>query len=221
MAFAATANPVVASLAGGRDTVAADLGTYYSAISPTPGTAIACSANVTAFTETTPLLVVYNGGLLNIYPVHLQLRLGTAGTGASAATFFTNTLDVGNRYSSAGSTGLTKNNLNGGSVLTSAAIVSFGAVVATAATGSRRIIGHSQIRSLATGVIHDTVAVNWGAPTQTLVSTLINNTTTHSDSIVNWAPCVIGPGQSMVLVEWGASAANAKSYELNFSYIEK
>jgi hypothetical protein len=220
MALAASTNPVVVSLAGGRDTAAVDLGVYYSAISPTPGTAVLCSATVTAFTETTPLMVVFNGGTLNIYPIHLQLRLGTAGTGASAATFFTNTLDVGNRFSSGGST-LTKNNLNGNSVLTSAAVVSFGAVTASAATGSRRIIGHAPIRSLATGVIHDTVSVNWGAAEQTLVSTLINNSTTHSDTIVNWAPCVIAPGQSMVLVEWGVSAANAKSYEVNFSYIEK
>ncbi len=220
MSFAATTNPIVASLAGGRDTVSADLGAYFSAISPTPGTGIAASATVTAFTETTPLMVIFNGGLLNIYPVHLQLRLSAAGTGASAATFFTNTLDVGNRFTSGGST-LTKNNLNGNSVLTSGAVASFGAITATAASGSRRIVGHSQIRSLATGVIHDTVSVNWGAPTQTLVSTLINNTTTHSDTVVNWAPVVIPPGYSMVLVEWGASAANAKSYEVNFSYIEK
>jgi hypothetical protein len=220
MSLATAFNPIVASLAGGRDTEAADLGVYFSALTPTPGTGVIASATVSAFTETTPLLVVFNAGLLNIYPIHLQLRLSIAGTGASAATFFTNTVDAGNRVTSGG-TALTKANLNGASVATSAAVVTFGAITASAATGARRIVSHSQIRSLATGVIHDTVSVNWGAATQSLGSTLINNTTTHSDTVVNCAPLVIGPGMSMVLVEWGASAANAKSYEVNFSYIEK
>lgn len=219
MAFAATTNPIVASIGGGRDTEAADLGFYFSALS-VPGTGIVGPATVTAFTETTPLFVVFNPGPANVYPVHLQLLLSTAGTGSSAATFFTNTLDAGNRVTSGG-TALTKVNLSGAATAVGNAIVTLGAITASAATGGRRIVSHSQIRSATTGVIHDTVSVNWGGSEQSLVSTLINNTTTHSDTVVNCAPICIAPGFSMVLVEWGASAANAKSYEANFSYIEK
>ncbi len=220
MAFASTTNPVVASMAGGRDTLPADLGYYFGALG-VPGTGIVAPASVTAFTETTPLFVVYNpSATVSIYPAYLRLRLSAAGTGASAATYFTNTLDTGNRLTSGGTT-LTKANLNMASQNTSVAVCTFGAVTATAATAGRRIVGNSQIRSLATGVIHDTIAVNWGGASQTLTSALINNTTTHSDTVVTWAPVVISPGCSMVLVEWGASAANAKSYEVEFAYVEK
>ena len=219
MAFAAASNPIVASLAGGRDFAAADLGAFYSALT-VPGTGQIGSASITTFAETTPLLVVFNAGLLNIYPVHLQMILATADTGSSAAIFLTNTLDVGNRVTSGGAA-LTKVNLSGNSALTSSAVVTFGAITAAAATGARRIVSHSQIRSMAAGVIHDTISVNWGGSDQSLVSTQINNTTTHSDTVVNCAPLCIAPGTSMVLVRWGSSASGAPTYEVNFSYIEK
>ncbi len=222
MAFASATNPVVASIAGGRDFQAADSGNYFVGITPTPGTGIIIGGSVQAFTETTPMLVVFNSNsaAVNIYPVYLRLRISVAGATDSAATFLTNTLDTGNRLSSGG-TALTVANLNMASANSSKAVCTFGAVTATAATGARRVVSHSVVRSLKIGVIHDTIAVNWGAPTQALTSTLINNTTTHSDTVINVAPVVIGPGQSMSMVHWAASQTTGTTYEVEFAFIEK
>lgn len=222
MAFASASNPIVASLAGGRDLELADLGVYYVAITPTPATGIITSGSVQAFTETTPFLVVYNSGLLNIYPAYLRLRVSAAGATDSAATFLTNTIDSGNRLSAIGSgTLLTKANTNSNSAASSGAICTAGPITASAATGFRRIVSHSAVRSLKIGVIHDTIAMNWGAPTQSLVATLINNATTHSDTVINNAPIVIAPNQSMVLVHWAASQTTGTTYEIEFAYVEK
>lgn len=222
MAFAASTNPVVASMAGGRDTELADLGNYFVAITPTPGTGIISGGSVQAFTETTPLLVVYNGNAtdVKIYPAYLRLRITVVGVTASAQTYLTNTLDTGNRLSSAGTT-LTKANLNMASSITSGAVCTFGAVVATAASGNRRVVSHSVVRSLTIGVIHDTISLNWGHSAQSLTSTLINNTTSHSDTVINVAPVVIGSGQSMVLVHWANSQTTGTTYEVEFAYVEK
>jgi len=222
MAFATASNPVIASVGGGRDMGVADLGAYYVAVTPTPGTGIITSGSVQAFTETTPLLVVFNAGTLNIYPAHLHLRVSAAGATDSVATFLTNTIDVGNRLSAIGSgVTLVKANMNSGSAVTSSAVCTAGPITATAATGARRIVSHSAVRSIKIGVIHDTISMNWGAAHQSLVSTLIDNTTTHSDVVINNAPIVVGPGQSMVLVHWAASQTTGTTYEIEFAYVEK
>jgi hypothetical protein len=222
MALATSTNPLVASIAGGRELALADAGRYYVAVTPAPGTGIITSGSVQAFTETTPFLVVYNPGPFNVYPAYLRLRVSVAGVTDSAATFLTNTLDIGNRLSAIGSgTVLTVANTNAGSANASKAVCSAGPITASAATGSRIILSHSQVRSLKIGVIHDTIAVNWGAPTQSLVSMLINNTTTHSDTVVNCAPVVIAPLQSMVMVHWAASQTTGTTYEVEFAYVEK
>ena len=221
MAFASPTTPQVASIGGGRDMALADLGAYYTAVTPAPGTGIVAGV-VATFVETTPFLVVFNSGLLNIYPVHLQLLCSVVDTTDGAAKFLTNTIDQGNRLSAIGSgVVLTKSNLNSGSQVAGGAVCTAGPITASAATGNRRIVSHSQVRSLKVHVVHDTIAVNWGGSAQTLVSGLINNSTTHSDTVVNCAPIVIGPGQSMVMVYWGATYTVAPTYEVAFAYIDK
>lgn len=220
MSLAAATNPIVSTLLGGRETGAADAGAYFVAVTPTPGTGIITGGSVQAFTETTPYMVVYNGGLLNIYPMYLKLNVSVVGVTDSAATWLTNTLDIGNRLSSGG-TALVKSNCNMASVVSSGAVITVGAITASAASGSRRIVSHSKVRSLKIGVIHDSITLNWGDAAQTLTSALVNNSTTHSDTVVNCAPIVIGPGQSMVLVHWAASQTTGTTYENEFAYVEK
>jgi hypothetical protein len=222
MAFATSTNPSVASIGGGRDMALADLGAYFVAVTPTPGTGIITGGSVQAFTETTPYLVVFNGGPLNIYPAYLRLRQSVVGATASVATFLTTTIDQGNRLSAIGSgVVLAKSNTNSGSPIVGGAVCTAGPITASAATGARRITSHSAVRSLTIGVVHDTIAMNWGASTQSLVSTLINNTTSHSDTVINNAPIVIGPNQSMVIVHWAASQTTGSTYEIEFAYVEK
>src|ERR1700674_2202627 len=140
MAFQGTGT-VVSSLTG-RDTQMADSGGVYVAITPTPGTGIIGGGSVQAFTETTPIFVLYNSGSLNIYPLALRMHTTVIGATASVAQFWTNTLDSGNRLSSGG-TGLTISNTNMTSNNKSAAIITVGAITATAATGARRVVGHT------------------------------------------------------------------------------
>src|SRR5258708_4579 len=124
MSLAGT-TPVVTPLLS-RDTVAADQGNYYVAISPTPGTGIANTATVEttlAQAETSPYLSVYNGSLsANIYPLYLRLTT-TAAQAVATVMRFTLTIDQGNRITTqpAAAGVLTINNVNMGSPNNSAA----------------------------------------------------------------------------------------------------
>ena len=175
---------------------------------------------VNTFVETTPVLVVYNSGLLNIFPVYLRMHCTVISTTASAVHNWTNTLDTGNRYSSAG-TALTINNNNMASAASSGAVITYGAVVATAATTARRIIGHGQSKFVTVETVHDTVTINWGNPNAEYNPGLINNAASLAHVSINWGPCMIGPGQSMVLNHWSASTTVAPTFEAEFGFIAK
>lgn len=220
MSLASLSNPIVSSVSGGREHQLADSGNYFMAVTPTPGTGVITGGSIQTFAETTPYFVLFNNGPLNIYPMFLNLNVSVAGTTDSAATFLTVTIDNGNRLSSGG-TALVKSNTNMNSALASQAVITVGAITATAASGNRRIIAHNKVRSLKIGVIHDSISINWGDSAQTLVSALVNNSTTHSDTVINNAPCVVGPGQSMVIVHWAASQTTGTTYEVQFGYAEK
>lgn len=214
--------PLVTPLAGGRDTAVADQGAFYVGITPTPGTGIIMGASVQAFTETTPFLVVYNAGLLNIYPAFLRLHTTVAGATDSNACNWTNTLDTGNRLSAIGSgTALTVSNTNMASANKSSSICSAGPITATAATSARRVVGHAQSKLAKVGVVHDCILFNWGGPSQQDRTALIDNTTTISHCCVNFAPIVIGPNQSMVLVAWGSGQTTGTTFEVEFGFMEK
>lgn len=211
---------LVSPFAGARDTALADLGVVYVATTPTPGTGIVSSASVQAFTETTPYFVLYNGGQLNIYPLHMRLHTTVVGATNSVAQNWTNTIDVGNRYTSGG-TALTVNNSNMTSANKSFAVITVGAITATAATSQRRVIGHQAVKFVDVETVHDCLQFNWGGSQQVDPTSLINNSTTISHTTVNFAPLVIGPNQSMVLVRWGASYTTGVTYEVEFGYVEK
>ena len=213
-----SSSTLVTPLAGGRDTGAADQGNFFVAITPTPGTGVISNASVTAFTETTPYLVLYNGGNLNIYPTHVRLHTTVVGAGSSTANW-TWTLDTGNRLSSGG-TGLTIANTNMTSNVKSGAIATVGAVTATAASSVRRVVGHQMVK-FALETVHDCLQFNFGGPEQLDPTSLINNAATLSHTTVNYAPLVIGPGQSLVAVRWAASHTTGVTYEVEMGWIEK
>lgn len=220
MSLVSAQTPVVALLGGARDTAIADSGAFYVGVTPTPGTGVISSASVQAFTETTPYLVLYNGGNLVIYPAHMRLHTTVVGATNSAAQNWTNTIDIGNRLTSGG-TALTLSNTNMNSANKSGAIITVGAITATAATSSRRIVGHQAVKFVNIETVHDCLQFNWGGSQQVDPASLINNTSTLSHTTVNFAPIAIGPGQSMVLVRWGASYTTGVTYEVEFGYIEK
>lgn len=221
MAFAASTNPVVASLAGGRDTELADLGNYYVGVSPTVGTGNIGTSTVVLFTETTPILTLYNSGSLNIYPMQWNLHCTVVGaTAPTIALMYTFTLDTGDRRSSAG-TLLTISNTNMASSASSGAVIYTGAPVATAASGSRRVVAHVPMEGNSVNPVHHTHTFSWGQPGTLVPSVLIDNTTTLSHQAKSLPPMVIGPGQSLVVVRWSPAITTAPTYEHQFSFVEK
>jgi hypothetical protein len=226
MALITSTAPLTVPLLGGRDTVVADQGSMYVGISPTPGTGLAGNAaGVATFVETTPYVVFYNSGLLNIYPTHLRLHTTVIGVGnTTGAQNWTFTLDVGNRWTSGG-TVLTVNNVNMNSNAKSAAVINVGGtLIATAATGSRRLVGQQAVKfNLET--VHDCHQFNFGGPEQADPTSLINNATgaatALSHTTVNFAPIVIGPNQSWLIYRWVAANTQMPAYEVEFGFIEK
>lgn len=220
--FSSSTNPIVSTLAGGRDTQSADQGEYFVAITPTPGTGIVGTASVQAFTETTPIFVLYNSGTKNIYPMAWRTHCTVVGATASIAENLTFTLDAGNRFSTISvGVALTVNNLNSGSTTASGAVAYAGGVVATAATGARRVVGHIQQKHTVIEVVHDTMSVVWGGTNAVSYSSVVGNTTTPTYSAHNLPPIVIAPGYSLVVVEWAAAQTTGSTREHMFSYIER
>jgi hypothetical protein len=133
---------------------------------------------------------------------------------------FTFTLDAGNRYSSAG-TILTASNTNMASTNTSSAVIYSGAPIATAASGSRRVVAHAPMEGVGVNPVHHKHSFYWGVTNAVAPATLIDNTTTLSHQVRVLPPMVIGPNQSMVVVRWGAAITTAPTYEHEFCWYEK
>lgn len=222
MSFAASTNPIVSTLAGGRDTQLADQGNYFVAITPTPGTGIVGTASVQAFTQTTPVFICANTGLLNIYPMSLRTHLTVVGATASVAENMTFVLDNGNRFSSISvGVALVISNLNMASNVGTGGLCWAGGVIGTAATGAARTVAHVQKKHTVIEVVHDTTTYMWGGTNAVSFSSTVGNTTTPTYSAHNLPPMVIGPGQSLVIVEWAASQTTGSTNEYMFTYVEK
>lgn len=214
---------LVSPLAGARDTAIADSGGFYVGISPTPGTGLAGNAaGVATFAETTPYIILFNNGLLNIYPTHIRMHTTAVGTGnTTAAQNWTFCLDSGNRLSSGG-TALTINNLNMNSNNKSAATITVGGtLVATAASSVRRVVGHQAVKFGNIETIHDCLQFNFGGAEQCDPTSLINNAAAISHTTVNFAPLVIGPNQSFLAYRWVTGNTAMPTYEIEIGYVEK
>jgi len=224
--FAAT-RPKISNLGGHRDTVQADLGNYFTARTPTSGTGIIGGASVTAFTETTPIFVMYNAGPYNVFPMSLRTHLTVIGTNATPTIdYWTVTTDVGNRYTSGG-TALTIQNLNSNTQRTSGGFVVVGGITALAATPKRRIVGHITTKAddEADGgieVVHDTHTISWGDTFTSSDHSTRANTTTPCYTGFGLPPVVIAPNCSLVIVRWSsAQGATGPTMEYLFSWMER
>ena len=214
-----------------RDTVLADQGNYFTAISPTPGTGILETASISTFAlaEAAPVMNVYNGSTVqnpvNIYPLYLRLTVTQANAGG-LTTRFTLTLDQGNRVTTIpAATGiLTINNVNMGSPNKSQAQIYFGTgLVTSAATVQRRIIGNQSFRNGGVvSVIGDVYQFNFGSTEQLDPMSLVETGTAICNVTYNFAPVTIGPNQSFAVQGWAASqGATQHGYEVEFGFIER
>lgn len=199
-----------------KEWVAADEGGYFVARTPTPGTGIIGHAAPTTFDEAKPYLVLYNAGQKRIYPQYLRLHSTVASVGGARAQF-TVCVDTGNRYSSAG-TALTIVNPNMDSVMTSGASGFVGAVVGTAASGSRRIVDHIVFRGTI-DIIEDVYEMVFAASDGSGMGG--SRAATVQDMARLAPPVVIGPGQSFLIHQWAASQSTGPTFQVSLGYIER
>lgn len=200
----------------GKELFAADEGSYYTAITPTPGTGIIGHAAPTTFDEAKPYIVVYNAGSKRIYPQFLQLHCTVVGVGHTRVQM-TVTVDDGNRRSSAG-TAMTVANVNSGSALTTGAVATIGAVVGTAATAARRIHSHVVFRGTIE-VVEDVFELNFGGAGSG--SQTGSRVTTVGDFSRTVAPLVIAPGDSLCITLWAGSMSTGPTFQATLGWIER
>lgn len=200
----------------GKELFTADEGSYFTAISATPGTGIIGHAAPTTFDEAKPYLVLYNGGAKRIYPQFLRLYATAASVGDTRSQF-TITTDVGNRRSSAG-TIMTVSKARLGASASSGAVVYQGAVIGTAATGARVIHDHVVFRGTI-DIIEDCQEIVFGGlgggtSTGSRVATVMDASRTTG-------PIVVEPGNSLCIVQWAGSQSTGPTYICTLGFIER
>jgi|SRR5579863_587044 len=197
-----------------RDLAIADSANYYVAVTPTPGTGVITNAGTTA-AATTPSLVVFNGGLLNVYLLYLKLSETVVGGGAAVHNF-THFVDQGNRFTSGG-TALTINNTNILANAKSSSQISFGAITATAATSNQRTIANDWFRAGA-DVVGDVYEFHYGAPLGASVGSQVATVANFCRAV---PAVVLQPQSSYVLNIWAATFTQGITFEVQLAFAEK
>jgi hypothetical protein len=216
MALVTPTSPIVAPITGGRDTVIADQGAYYTTLTATQGTGIIGFATTTtlAIGEANPYLYLYNAGPLTIYPIYLRLNLTVVPTGSTNMRF-SHTIDVGNKQTTV-ATALAPQNCNMGSINASKALVSVGANVCTAPGAQRRFLG-AQLFRPTIGIVNDIYQFNFG---QASLEPFQQVATFSNFSYAFGAP-VIPPGYNWSVVFWAPSTSAGPTFEVELGYFEK
>jgi hypothetical protein len=209
-------------LGGGKQTAYADEGSYFVTYNVTDGTGIAGHpAPVQADLSTKPLLHIFNGSSTRRIAIDfVRIRMTAIGAGASTTDFTAWIDNNGSTVKTSGGTVATSVNCRGDQPLTTGAIVSFGAVVATAAATEKRI-DHQRVRSVV-AVVEDQYmfgfgGAGYGPPTGgiTMAGTAVVGLYVHMP------PAVILPGGNFKLVQWGASQSGAHSFEYTVGWVER
>jgi hypothetical protein len=204
----------------GRDLAMADSANYYTATTPTPGTGIISGTALTNV-STTPLLVVFNGGLLNVYLLYLRLSTTVASTGDVTNMNFSHSIDQGNRYLGATTgTQLVTNNTNILSNSKSSVQATYGAITgATAASSNARNIGNDWPRVALINIVGDVYEWQYGAP----MGVGVGSTPATVMNVCRSMPAVCLPPQSSyVIVCWCATTfTTGFTAEVQLAYCEK
>lgn len=199
----------------GRDIGLGDSANYYTMTTPTPGTGIISNAGTTAV-ATTPSLILYNGGTLNVYLMYLRLSSTVVGGGAATKNF-TFYLDQGNRYTSGG-TALTSRNTNMSASGTSLLAGYTGAITAAAATANQRTICNDWFRVALADVVGDVYEWQYGSSAGGSSSSQV---ATVSTFIRATAPIVIQPNNCYLMNIWSSTFTQGITWEVQIGYAEK
>lgn len=211
------------SLHSGKTSLFADEGSYFSTYNVTDGTGIAGhAAPVQADLSTKPLLHIFNGnasGGKSIIIDFIRLRVTAVGAGATT-TDFTAWIDAkGSTCKSSGGTVATAVNCRSDNPFATGAIVSFGAVVATADASERRI-DHQRVRSVVP-VVEDQYVFTFGNTSPIFPAAMALSGTAIVSAQVSMPPVCIRPGGNFKLAEWGASQSGAHSFEYTVGWVER
>lgn len=211
----------VTPLGSGKTANFADEGSYFVTYNVTDGTGIAGhAAPVQADLSTKPLLHIFNGSSTRRISIDfVRIRVTAVGAGASTTDFTAWIDNNGSTVKTSGGTVATSVNCRGDQPITTGAIVSFGAVVATAAATEKRI-DHQRVRSVVP-VVEDQYIFTFGNTTSTFPAAQALSGTNIVSAVVPMPPAVILPGGNFKLVEWGASQSGAHSFEYTVGWIER
>lgn len=200
----------------------ADEGSYFTTYNVTDGTGIAGhAAPVQADLSTKPLLHIFNNNAnKRLYVDFVRLRLTAIGAGATTTDFTVWVDNAGATCKSSGGTVATSVNARGDQPINSGAVVTFGAVVATAPASEKRI-DHQRVRSVV-AVVEDQYMFSFGSggygPATggiTMAGTAVIAAYTHCP------PVVVPPLGNFKLVQWGASQSGAHSFEYTVGWYER
>lgn len=195
----------------------ADEGSYFLAMTPTPGTGIIGHAAPTTFDEAKPYLVIYNASpTKRVYLQYIRFNVTVVGVGHTRVQY-TLAVDNGNRRASAG-TALTINNVNGASSNAFTGEAWVGAVVGTAATGARRVLGNHLIRGTIE-VVEDLYTLVFGSPDG--VGPGASRVATVEELSRSLPPVIIGPGQSFLLHQWAGSQSTGPTMEVQVGMVQR
>lgn len=199
-------------------------GTYFKATNPTFGTGIAQSIQAT-WVATNAIAILRNTSASatgpTIYPSFIRLICTAAGSTTSSGNLGI-TIDNSNRYSSGGSS-LTPVNANMGSAVASVADVKFGAITATAASGSVRQVSRAQLKTQASPcwTIGDEVIIVFGDPNGE-GGNLSGTTTLRMAVPVGSVALPANANHSMIVHLWNtANVTTAPSWEVEMGWWER
>jgi hypothetical protein len=199
----------------------ADEGSYFTTYNVTDGTGIAGhAAPVQSDLSLKPLLHIFNGSATKSIALDfVRLRVTAVGAGATTTDFTAWIDNNGSTVKTSGGTVATSVNCRSDQPNTTGAIVTFGAVVATAAATEKRI-DHQRVRSVVP-VVEDQYTFSFGHTGYSMPAAMALTGTAVVSAYVHMPPCVILPGGNFKLVMWGASQSGAHSLEYTVGWVER
>lgn len=199
----------------------ADEGSYFVTYNVTDGTGIAGhAAPVQADLSTKPFLHIFNGSATKSIAIDfIKLRMTAIGAGATTTDFTFWVDQNGSTVKTSGGTVATSVNCRSDQPSSTGAIVSFGAVVATAATSEKRI-DHQRVRSVIP-VVEDQYTFSFGHTGYSMPAATPVTGTLVLAAYVHCPPVVILPGGNFKMVMWGASQSGAHSAEYSVGWVER
>jgi hypothetical protein len=186
-------------------------------------TGLATLAAPTTGADIEPFLILKNndvivdkGGKL-IYPDFIRLTCTGAGTNGASLRISAR-IDSVPRYTSGSTLTTTPKNANMNSAMTTIALVYAGPLVAAAAGSAQRVLGEVLAR-MAIPVVGDEFLIKFGSGAPVL--SIAKNGTTPTKYVIDFAPVILGGGDSLLIHLWLPSQSVAGAYMVEEGHWEK